>query len=59
MEYILLYLIYILAIVSVVAIFNWAHIKLETLRLKHRLLRDLIDKGYETENIDLNQFLKS
>lgn len=58
MEYIVTYLIYVLALVAVIAVFNWCHLKLETLRLKHRLLKDLIDRNYETDNIDLNNFIK-
>ena len=58
MEAIITYLIYILAIVAIVGIFELAHVKLETLRLKHRLLKDLIANDYETDKIDLNNFLK-
>lgn len=58
MEMIITYLIYILALVAVVFIFNWAHVKLESKRLNHRLIKDLIDKGYETNNVDLNNVLK-
>lgn len=58
MEYVVIYLIYILGLLAVIWMFQFAHLKLETLRLKHRLLRDLIEHNYETENIDLNNLLK-
>lgn len=58
MEFIITYLIYILALVSVVFLFLFFHEKLEVLRIKHKLLKELIDKGYETNNIDLNNFIK-
>lgn len=59
MEYIVTYLIYVLALVAVIAIFNWAHIKLETIRLKHRLLKDLVDNSKKIKVEDLNNYLKS
>lgn len=58
MNYLVAYIVYVIAIVAVIFIFNWVHLKLETLRLKHRLLKDLIDRDYETEKIDLNKYLK-
>lgn len=54
----LLYFIYIAGLVGVVFIFNWVHLKLETMRLKHRFIEKLIDSGYETDKIDLNEFIK-
>ena len=58
MDYLVAYCIYILAIVAIVYIFNWCHLKLEVLRTKHKLLKDLLEHNYETDNIDLNNFLK-
>lgn len=57
--FLLTYVIYCLAIVGSIYLFTWVHLKLETIRLKHRLLQDLMEKGYETDNIDLDKFLNN
>lgn len=56
---VLLYFIYVAGMVGVIFLFCWLHYKLEIWRLKHRLLNDLIDKGYETQNIDLDKFINN
>lgn len=58
MEHIIIYLIYILALVGVVFLFLFFRERLERIKYKHDILKFLVDKGYETEHIDLNNYLK-
>lgn len=58
MDYIIIYLIYILGLVAVIAVFNWVHLKLETLRLKHRLFNDILKSDFDTMKIEIKDFLK-
>lgn len=58
MEFLITYLIYILGLVAVVFLFLFFVEKIKALNLRHDLLKYLVDKGYETVNIDLNNYLK-
>lgn len=66
MEFLLTYLIYCLALVGVVALFLYFRTKREKnelearfklLKAKAEVLQYFVEKGYETDNIDLNNFL--
>ena len=58
MELIASYLIYILGVVAVVSIIALARVKIHAYNVRAELLKMLIEKGYETENIDLNNYIK-
>lgn len=57
--FLLTYLIYCLAIVGVVSLIAVLYVKLEKTRIGTSLIKDLIEKGYETENIDLDKFINN
>ena len=58
MELIVSYLIYILGVIAVVAIIALARVKIHAYNIRAELLTKLIDKDYETSNIDLNNYIK-
>lgn len=58
MEFIVTYLIYILALIGVIFLFLFFAAKRDVLRTRRDILKYLIDKGYETDKIDLNNYLK-
>lgn len=51
------YALYVGFLLGLIFIFQFVHLKLERIRLKHRLLIDLMEHNYETNKIDLNEFL--
>ena len=57
--FLLTYLIYCLAIVGVISLIAVLYVKLEKTRIGTALIKDLIEKGYETEGIDLDKFLNN
>lgn len=58
MESIVMYLLYVLGIVSVVIIMAFTHVKVKSIDTKYDMLRMLVENDYETENIDLEKFIK-
>lgn len=58
MELIITYLIYILALVAVVFLFMYFSTRKSANALKFDLIKFLIKEGYETDKIDLNNFIK-
>lgn len=58
MELIITYLIYILGIISVISIVCLTGVKVKSIETKSDLLKDLINHNYETDNIDLNKYIK-
>lgn len=58
MEMIITYLIYILGLVAVIALLCLTGVKYKQIDLKHDMLKMLIEHDYETENIDLEKFVK-
>ena len=57
--FLLTYLIYCLAIVGVISLVVVLYFKLEKTRVGIGLIKDLIEKGYETEHIDIDKFLNN
>ena len=57
MELIVSYLIYILGVIVVVAIIALARVKIHAFNTRAELLKVLIEKGYETDNIDINNYI--
>lgn len=58
MELVITYLLYIIAIIATIFIFTWFFYKVEINHIKHKMLNDLMNNGYECKNIDLNKFIK-
>lgn len=58
MELIVSYLIYILGIIAIVAIICVARVRLHMLNLKSEIFKLLMDKKYNVDNIDLNNYIK-
>ena len=58
-EFIITYLVYILAIVAVVFIFEFFHLKLEILRTKKKLISELMEAKIELPTETISNFLNS
>ncbi len=52
-DFLITYLIYILALVAVVFLFLFFHAKLEVLRLRRKVLSEIIDSGLDTSKFNL------
>ena len=58
-EFIITYLVYILAIVAVVFIFEFFHLKLEVLRTKKKLISELLQSDVKLSDDVFSNFLNS
>ena len=58
-EFIITYLVYILAIVAVVFIFEFFHLKLEVLRTKKKLISELLQSDIKLSDDVFSNFLNS
>ena len=58
MELIVTYLIYILGIIAALSITFLTVVRIKGIETKADLLKELIKHGYETDNIDLNKYIK-
>lgn len=52
-DFLITYLIYILALVAVVFLFLFFHAKLEVLRLRRKVLSELMESGKDPEKFNL------
>lgn len=52
-DFLITYLIYILALVAVVFLFLFFHAKLEVLRLRHKVLSELMESGLSPEKFNI------
>lgn len=58
LEFIITYLVYILALVAVVFLMLFFHARLEVLRLRKKTLLDLYKEGFDIEKINIKELFK-
>lgn len=58
LEFIITYLVYILALVAVVFLMLFFHARLEVLRLRKKTLLDLHKEGFDIEKINIKELFK-
>lgn len=58
LEFLITYLVYILALVAVVFLMLFFHARLEVLRLRKKTLIDLVESGYDINKLDFKELFK-